>query len=89
MFADIHSGFRVKETEKYYIDVVGLLFGWRLCCTNKELPNTCGRSWDYVGRGGGTLFAAIRAAQEWDGSDDTEPIGWNRNNLTGEWRKSS
>jgi hypothetical protein len=28
------------------------------------------------------------AAAMWDGSDDSEPLGWNKNGQTREWRES-
>lgn len=32
------------------------------------------------------MLTAVLAAADWDGGDDTEPVGWNKNGRTGEWR---
>jgi hypothetical protein len=83
----IDGGFRVKETDTHHLDVLAMLFNWRLCTTPKSCPLVYDRSWCYAGRGVDSLLAAVAAAAAWDGSDDTEPVGWNKNNQTGKWRE--
>jgi hypothetical protein len=72
----ILGGYRVKETETDYIDVVRMLFNWRLVRTPKDRPMTYDRGWCYQGNGPQALFVAVLAAYEWDGGDETEPIGY-------------
>lgn len=87
LLTPVDGGFRVKETDRYYLDVMQMLFNWRLCCTRKDCELVYDRSWCYVGRDQLAFLTAVFAALEWDGSDDTEPVGWNKNNQTGEWRE--
>lgn len=82
----IEGGFRVKETPTHYVDVLLQLFNWRVALTPKRLPETIDRAFCYAGTGPDTLVKAIWAAQQWDGTLDTEPEGWNKNVQTGEWR---
>jgi len=86
-FKAIEGGYRIKETATHYIDIVRMLFNWRLCLTPKASPLTYDRSWCYAGTSDQSFMAAALAALAWDGADDTEPEGWNKNNQTGEWRE--
>jgi hypothetical protein len=45
------------------------------------------RHWCFAGTSFTTLLRAVQAAAEWDGGDDTDPFGWNKNGQTGEWRE--
>lgn len=81
------GGFRVKETETHYIEVVRMIYNWRLATTPKHSPMTYDRSWCYAGTGAPSFTAAVLAARAWDGADGTEPVGWNKNNQTGDWRE--
>ena len=83
----IEGGYRIKETETHYIDVVRMLYNWRVVRTPKNSPLTWDRGWCYSGTGWDTLMAAALAAWNWDGGDDTEPPGWNKNVQTGEIRE--
>lgn len=82
------DGVYTKETETHYIDVIPMLFNWRVATTRK---GRCyyERHWCYQGRGMRSFAAAVLAVDAWDGSDDTEPPGWNKNGQTGEWRETS
>jgi hypothetical protein len=80
-------GYRVKETETHYIDVVPMLFNHRLVTTRKDNPLLYDRGWCYQGAGLEGFTAAVTAALAWDGSDDTEPEGWIKNPITGERRE--
>ncbi len=80
------GSFRVKETATHYIDVVPMIYNWRLCRTPKDRPMTYDRGWCYRGTGLSTFLKAIGEAMAWDGADDTEPAGWIKNALTGEHR---
>lgn len=81
-------GWRVKEAGGYLIEVMPMLSSWRL----HTIPKNGGpwawseRYWCYQGTGLLSFTRAVLAAAAWDGADDTEPPGWNRNGQTGEWR---
>ena len=81
------GGYRVKETETHYIEVVRMIFNWRLATTPKHSPMTYDRGWCYAGTGLRSFMAAVLAAMAWDGADGSEPDGWNKNIQTGEWRE--
>jgi hypothetical protein len=80
-------GWRVKETSAHFIDVLVQIYNYRIARTPKACPLTCDRYYCYAGKGPATLLAAVLAASAWDGGDDTEPPGWNKNGQTGEWRE--
>jgi hypothetical protein len=82
----IDGGFRVKETETHYIDVLRMIFNWRVARSPKECGWSYDRHWCFAGTSFVTLLRAVSAAAEWDGADDTSPAGWNKNGQTGEWR---
>lgn len=86
MIVPIDGGFRVKQTETHWIDVLEMLFNWRVVRTPKARPLTWDRGWHYAGGGLDGLLRAVAAAVLWDGADDTEPEGWIKNVLTGERR---
>jgi hypothetical protein len=81
----IPGGYRVRETEHYYLDVMKMLLNWRLVTTYKD-DSGWHRGWCYYGTGPQALANAVAAANAWDGSDDTEPDGWDKNLQTGEWK---
>lgn len=83
----IDGGYRVKETPTHYIDVMRMLFSWRIVTSRKDSPGWPERGWCYNGTGYPALIAACLAANAWDGADGTEPVGWNKNVQTGEWRE--
>jgi hypothetical protein len=81
------GGFRVKETPTHWVDVVRMIYNWRVARTSKDAPMTYDRHWCFAGTGWPSLIAAVLAAAEWDGGDDTDPAGWNKNGQTREWRE--
>jgi hypothetical protein len=83
----IEGGYRVAETPTHYLDVMKMLFSWRLCETPKSCPLVYDRYWCYRGGDIQALLAAVAAARAWDGAQDTEPAGWNKNGQTQEWRE--
>ena len=83
----INGGFRVKETPAHWVDVVRMIYNWRVARTPKAMPMTYDRHWCFAGAGWPSLVAAVLAAAEWDVGDDTSPVGWNKNGQTGEWRE--
>lgn len=82
----VDGGFRVKTTETHYIDVIRQLFNWRVTTTPKDNPLLYDRYWCFAGTGWLTLLTAVMAVADWDGSEDSEPEGWNKNGQTKEWR---
>lgn len=82
----VFGGFRLRETETHFIDVMRMLVNWRVTTTYKDTLWECDRHWCFAGTGAVALLRAAHAVAEWDGADDTEPAGWNKNGQTGEWR---
>jgi hypothetical protein len=87
MVIAIDGGFRVHETETHYIDVMRMIFNWRVSRTPKVNPLTYDRGWCYYGNGLDTLMRAVMAAKNWDGADNTEPELWDKDVFTGEYRR--
>jgi hypothetical protein len=83
----VDGGFRVKETATHQVDVLRMIFNWRIARTPKDRPWAYDRHWCYAGTSWVTLVMAVQAAAEWDGADGTEPEGWSKNGQTGEWRE--
>jgi len=83
------GGFRVKETETHWIDIVPMIFSWRMVTVPKNDPLTRERSWCYFGREAQNFIAAVLAAQAWDGTDGTRPEGWDKDLQTGEYSRRS
>jgi hypothetical protein len=72
----IDGGYRVKETDTHYIEVMQKFFNWRIVTTSKACPLIIDRGWCYRGTDSVALASAVLAAMAWDGSDDTEPPGY-------------
>lgn len=83
----VDGGFRVKETEDCWIDVLRMIWNWRVAVTPKDTPWSYERHWCYAGTSLLTLIRAVGAVADWDGADSTEPEGWNKNGQTDELRK--
>src|SRR5688572_19209844 len=65
-----------------------MAFNWRLHTIRKDAGPLAWseRYWCYTGRDQRTFSRAVAAALAWEGADNTEPEGWNKNGQTGEWR---
>lgn len=72
----IDGGYRIKETATHYIDVMEMIFNWRIVTTPIACPMVYDRGWCYQGIGLAGFLPAALAALAWDGSDDTEPAGY-------------
>lgn len=83
----IDGGWRITQTERHYLDVMKMMFNWRLAETPIDMPMVYDRYWCYQGTGSKAFTAAVTAAAMWDGAADTEPLGWNKNGQTQQWRK--
>ena len=84
------AGFLVKETASHCIFVKRWRGSWRLHTIRKprDPMSWSERFWLYEGPDSQAYMAALHAALLWDGSDDTEPHGWNRNGQTGRVRSN-
>lgn len=79
-------GFRIRETETHYIDVVEQLFNWRVCSTYKPFDGLVyDAGYCYLGKGADTFIRAVLGAAVWDGPGHGHPPGWEKNAFTGEW----
>lgn len=81
----VEGGWRIKRTDWHYIDVLRMLFSFRVVTTPINFPAVYDRHWCYNGNDAATLIRAVVAAAMWDGRDDTEPTGWNKNGQTKEF----
>lgn len=80
---EIEGGYRVKTSAdgRHYIDILEMLFNWRIVTTVVSMPVVYDRGWCYFGTEGGKLTSYLRAciaAAEWDGADGTEPEGYDK-----------
>lgn len=76
----IHGGWRVRETERYYVDILVMMFGnTRLVLTSKDNPLEYARGWCY--RDG--LTATVLRASMFDPELGEEPAGWVKEVNTG------
>ena len=76
----LDGGFRVKLSDdgRHYIDVMLMLFNWRIVTTPVSMPLVYDRGWCYFGTGPASFRNAVMAALVWDGSDDSEPAGYDK-----------
>lgn len=81
------GGWLVKTTETHLVHVLPMVFSYRVATTPVDIPYVYDRHWCYVGLGPLSFTAAVLAAHAWDGADTTEPVGWNKNGQSGEWRE--
>jgi hypothetical protein len=63
---------RVKEAATRYIDIVPMIYNWRIVTTYKD-RDCYDRGWCYAGR---DPVTAILAAMAWDPDTEDEPQGW-------------
>jgi hypothetical protein len=82
----IEGGWRIKRAGPFYVDVLVMLFNYRIAATPVEFPLVYDRFWCYAGKTPAVLTAALLAAAAWNPNDGSEPAGWNKNGQTGEWR---
>lgn len=81
----VDGGLRVKDAGTHWVDVMRMIFSWRVTRTPKDHPETADRAWCYYGAGTEALLRAVAAARDWDGGDDTAPDGWDKDAMTGEY----
>lgn len=85
----IQGGFRIKETEHHYVDVMRLALNWRITQTRKDNTGMYDGGWCYFGTGVQVLLRTIMCAVEWDGEQGTTPMGWDKDVRTGEYGPNS
>lgn len=78
------GGWLVKTTAAHHVHVLPMAYSYRVQTSVQGFPV---RHWCYAGLGSASFVAAVLAAHAWDGSDITEPVGWNKNGQSGEWRE--
>lgn len=76
-------GWRVKETATHYIDVVQMIYNWRIVTTPKDSPESYDRGWCFEGR---DVLPPLIAALAWDPETEPEPTGWVKEVHTGRRR---
>lgn len=67
------GGVRVKETDTHFIDVIPMIYNWRIVTTPKTNEKGYDRGWCYSGR---NAQPALLAAMAWDPDAEEEPQGW-------------
>lgn len=72
----IEGGWRVKETPTHFIDVLEMIWNYRIVTTPKSCELVWDRGWCYQGKDFAAFMTVVLAAQAWDGSDETEPEGY-------------
>lgn len=74
----IDGGFHIKPaaTPGLCIDVMRMLFNWRIVRSDDMHAFGYDRGWCYAGTGLDTFLRAVGEAAAWDGADDTSPEGW-------------
>jgi hypothetical protein len=76
-----------QETETHWVDVLRMIWNWRVATTPKDRPRIYERHCCYAGTSLLTLIMAVRAVAAWGGADGTEPEGRSKNGQSGEWRE--
>lgn len=79
----VDGGFLIKETGTHLISVHRMIYNWRVARTPKANPEGPDRAYCYYGNDLFTLLRAVGHAAEWDGADDTDPEGFDKNAMTG------
>lgn len=72
----IDGGYRVKTVGNYHVDVLSMIFNWRISVSHVDAPGWPVRGWCYQGTGLAGLLPCALAAIVWDGMANTEPPGY-------------
>ncbi|TCO57164.1 hypothetical protein [Actinocrispum wychmicini] len=83
------GGWRIKTNDAgtHYVDILAMIYNYRIVLTPIAAPLLIDRFWCYAGHDLQTLLRTFLAAHAWDGALDGEPLDWNKNGQTGEWRE--
>lgn len=68
----IHGGWRVRETERFYVDVLKMMFNTRIVITPKSSELEYLRGWCYQE----PLHATVLRCALFDPEAGEEPVGW-------------
>jgi hypothetical protein len=76
----IDGGYRVKLSDdgRHHIDVLRMIYNWRIAATPVDSPMFIDRAWCYFGTDDESFRKAVLAALVWDGDDSTEPAGYDK-----------
>lgn len=86
VWTDYGLRLKVSECGRYFVGVMRMGYNWRLVTSPMRAEWWPERFWCYAGTGPSSLVAAALAGLAWSGCDDSEPLGWNKDGQTGEWR---
>lgn len=77
---------KVSDCGHYYLGMRRMMVNWRLETSPVDAEWWSRRYWCYAGLGPRTFAAAALAGLAWSGRDGSEPLGWNKNGQSDEWR---
>lgn len=83
----IVGGWRVKELDHCFVDVLEMMWNYRVVRTHKrfgEADEGYDLGWCYFGKTHQDFTRAVLGALLWDGADDTKPLGWDKDIVTRE-----
>jgi hypothetical protein len=85
----IDGGWRIKINDDgtHYVDVLTMIYNYRIALTPLNSPLSIDRHWCYAGKTPTNLLRTLLCAAAWSGNAGTEPEGWNKNGQTHEWRE--
>jgi len=83
----IEGGWRIAEDDTWYYDVKRMLFNYRVVRTSKAEPWWHTPGYCYVGTEPIVMLLAMAAAKVWCDTQADEPLYWNKNVETGEYRE--
>jgi hypothetical protein len=72
---------RVKETATHYVEIMPMIFNYRIVLTPKSNDQIVDGGWCYFGKGGDSLTAAMVAAELWDPDTEMRPAGFGKEAL--------
>lgn len=72
------------DGRQVHIDLLCMIYNWRLVTTPAEFPGEFDRGWCYLGAR--SFTNSLLAAIVWDGADTTRPDGWYKDVVTHELR---
>jgi hypothetical protein len=78
-FEIVTGGFLLERTDEHIIEVVEMIYNWRLVISLPELHGLVyEKGYCYFGRGPEPLTRAILAAQQWRDPLNTDPVGFDK-----------
>ncbi len=75
----VRGGYIIRRTDEYVIEVIQMLFNWRLYVA---LPEHYGQVYEhgfcYYGTGPDPFILAVKAGQQWRDPLNTDPVGFSK-----------